>query len=318
MSTKHYKVNEKIEITEIDQNHKQLFLLSGGKIFCYFPFRGVQVLFYDIHSSEIPDLWELGFRKVAEGRYLRALICRSGCCDFTVDGITQKLSADQAMFDYSMVDKGDFTFTSEYFKGVEITIQSTLINENTSYRKLRKVIKAMSLPEQEIRNCNGYIFAFSPNTERIIDEYLKAGFSSLADIINIGYTLVIGHRLGNDLKTSKTKVSDKQMLIAEDIHRCLTDEFATKWTAQIFADKYGVSDTTVKSYFKRVYGYGFKEYQIKVRMEYAAQMLATSKIRIVDLSLAVGFTKCSMFTKAFKDYFGVTPSEYRLGTRTNS
>ena len=90
------------------KSRKELMLSGGGRIVYYSPYNSVQIVFYDIHSSEMPDLWARRFRKRAESRYLRALICRRGECTFTLNGKTNKLSAGCVMFDYSMADKGDF------------------------------------------------------------------------------------------------------------------------------------------------------------------------------------------------------------------
>lgn len=307
--------NNNCHITKKDKYKKQLNLVNGGKIVYYSPLNSVQVIFYDIHSNEIPDLWKLGFRRKAKSRYLRALICRNGSCNFTLNDKTKRLSQGDVMIDYSLHDKGDFNFIGDYFIGVEISLQATAIEESSSFRQLRKIIKAMCLPEQEIRNSNGYVFTYTSGTEKILDKYIEAGFNGMEDIINIAFALVIGHSLGNDLKGKTLFLSDKQMAIADDIYKCLTYDFSTKWTAQMFAEKYGVSDTTVKRNFKNAYGYGFKEYQVKVRMEYAAEILTTTNMRIVDVSSSVGFSDYSKFTKAFKKYFGLTPSDYRRSSR---
>ena len=123
---------------------------------------------------------------------------------------------------------------------------------------------------------------------------------------------MIGHNLGSDLKSKQDgQLSKKQKQIAADIYRCLTDDFGTRYTAAQFAEKYGISDTTVKKYFSALYGYGFKEYQTKIRMEWAAKMLTTTDMRVGDISDRVGYSKQTKFTKAFKDYYHVTPMEYR-------
>ena len=116
------------------------------------------------------------------------------------------------------------------------------------------------------------------------------------------------------LKTSalpKSRKNEKHRIIADDIYQCLTEDIGTKYTASMFAEKYGVSDTSVKKFFKNIYGYGFKEYQTKVRMEWAAERLVVTDMSVGFISERVGYSKQTKFTKAFKKYFGVTPSEYR-------
>lgn len=299
-----------------DEKHRELSLPSGGKIACYHPFKSMQLIFFEIHASQIPDMWRLGFRKGDEGRYLRTLLCKSGECEFTVNGKQSKLTAGHVMMDYSVGDDKQFFFTSNEFLGVEISMQvDTLVEENAMMKMLRLVIESMGLPEEEIYDADGYVFTYSKNTEQTLNKLLNAGFNSKAGIVTLAQTVEIGYNLGSDLKAKQQAAPDRQTLIAEDIHRCLTDDFSTKYTAAEFAEKYGVSDTTVKKYFKNVYGYGFKEYQTKVRMEWAAEMLSSTNMKIGEISEKTGFARQTKFTKAFKNYYGVTPMVYRRNCR---
>lgn len=302
----------------IDRKRRVEYTLpdDGGRIISYHPFKSIQILFFDISSTELPDLWTLGFRKGDEGRYLRTLICKRGGCTFTVNGTTKTMTAGQVMMDYGVGDDLQFSFTTEVFAGVEITMQvDTLVKESSVFRMLRLVIESMYLPEEEIFDSDGYLFPYSKSTEQTLDKLLSAGFNGMEGIMIVTYTVEIGHNLGTDLKNigsdGKEKVDEKHTMIANDIYHCLTEDFGTKYTAAQFAEKYGVSDTSVKKYFKKVYGFGFKEYQTKVRMEWAATKLINSNMKIGDISEATGYSKQTKFTKAFRNYYGVTPSEYR-------
>ena len=116
---------------------------NNGRIFSYQPFYSMQIIYFDIYSHEIPDLWELGYRKGDEGRYLRTLICRRGSCEFTVNGKTNNLLAGQVMMDYGVGDDCQFAFTCEDSLGVEITMQvDTLVEESSALRMLRLVIES--------------------------------------------------------------------------------------------------------------------------------------------------------------------------------
>lgn len=46
-------------------------------------------------------------------------------------------------------------------------------------------------------------------------------------------------------------------------------------------------------------------------MEYAAKQLTETDISIGEIAELVGYSKQTKFTKAFKAYYDVTPSEYR-------
>ncbi len=289
---------------------------GAGRIKVYCPFKSIQIIFYDLRTSELPDLWEKGFRKGDDGRYLRTLLCKNGSCEFTVNGRKGTLSAGNVMMDYGVGDPKTFSFTCEEFSGVEITMQvDTLVKESQIFKMLRVVVESMMLPEEEIFDSDGYVFSCSKATMQTLGRLLASGLDGGEGVVIIALTVEIGHNLGTDLKYrisgKRKKADEKQLEIARDIYRSLTEDFTTKYTAAHFAKKYGVSDTTVKNYFKNVYGYGFKEYQTKVRMEWSAKQLLTTDMKIGEISAAVGYSKQTKFTKAFKLFYQMTPREYR-------
>ena len=241
-----------------DQKNRSEFKLSNGKgrIFSYHPYKSMQLMFIDVHSKGLPDFWELGYRKGDDGRYLRTLLCKRGSCDFTVNGVTSKLSAGQVMMDYGVGDSCDFTFDTEDFMGVEITMQvDTLIDESSIFKMLRLVIESMGLPEEEIYDSDGYIFSYSKTTDQAMVKLLNAAFEQKAGIVILAHTVEIGNSLGSDLKAKsdadKSTREKKQIRIAEDIYKCLTEDYATKYTAAVFANKYFVSDTRPRSVWKK-------------------------------------------------------------------
>ncbi len=46
-------------------------------------------------------------------------------------------------------------------------------------------------------------------------------------------------------------------------------------------------------------------------MEWAAEKLATTDMKVGDISDAVGYAKHTKFSNAFKKYYGMTPLTYR-------
>lgn len=55
----------------------------------------------------------------------------------------------------------------------------------------------------------------------------------------------------------------------------------------------------------------FSDYLTRCRMERAAQLLNDVKFKTYEISLMVGYDNPKNFTRAFKQYFKVTPREYR-------
>jgi two-component system response regulator YesN len=105
------------------------------------------------------------------------------------------------------------------------------------------------------------------------------------------------------------KASEKANLyeIRDYIHKNYNEEIKLNF----FSGKYYVSKEYLSKQFKAEFGYGIYEYVLKVRMKKAAEMLMNSDIKILQISDNLGYKDKNYFSKAFKNYFGVYPSEYR-------
>ncbi len=67
--------------------------------------------------------------------------------------------------------------------------------------------------------------------------------------------------------------------------------------------------------FKQYTGSNFVNYLKNIRMEEAKKLLATSEMRVIEISQAVGYDNEKHFMKIFKTSCGVSPSEYRKNMR---
>ncbi len=63
--------------------------------------------------------------------------------------------------------------------------------------------------------------------------------------------------------------------------------------------------------FREEFGVPFLEYLTMYRISKAKSMLSSGELRISQVSLEVGFFDPSYFSKCFKSYVGVSPSEYQ-------
>ena len=67
--------------------------------------------------------------------------------------------------------------------------------------------------------------------------------------------------------------------------------------------------------FKEHMGCTLKQFLTEGRMNYAAGLLQTTDLLVLDVAMKLGYSSLSHFNRAFKESFGVTPSEYRTGIR---
>lgn len=64
--------------------------------------------------------------------------------------------------------------------------------------------------------------------------------------------------------------------------------------------------------FSAILGESLWNYTVRLRLEKAAQLItSTNKISITQIALDTGFSSSSVFSRAFKNYFGISPSNWK-------
>lgn len=306
----------------INKQHKRVIfpMENGGRAVGYFPVDGVQIYAYDIRGGKVPGLMALGLRQPENGRFLRTNMCRSGKCEFHKNGRSAILNAGEVTADYGE-SSIPLKLSANRYLGVETILQVDEFNvDNSIYKLLRNSIKSLGIIELQIKKEDMlFYFTMAKTTKHRLDELIALCFNDCDPSIVLIKTAEIGYNLCEDIKNGqslrRSYVTKSQLIIAEDIHTCLSEHYGEKWVASYFSEKYGFSTTTVKSYFKSVYGYEFKEYQIKVRMEKAAELLCDTDMQVGEISSIVGYSTQAKFGATFKNYHGVTPLEYRRSSK---
>jgi len=67
----------------------------------------------------------------------------------------------------------------------------------------------------------------------------------------------------------------------------------------------------LSSLFRQQTGEKFSDYVLKVKMDTAAKLLSETDNKIYEISLAVGYTSANSFSRTFKNYYNISPKDYR-------
>ena len=113
----------------------------------------------------------------------------------------------------------------------------------------------------------------------------------------------------SDIQNSSKASSD--LLITEIIHRfsCTPDRFFSP--EELSAD-YGISLRTLSSRFKKSTGQSIHQYQLKLKLDMAYDVLPLNPGRgLRDIALSFGFYDEFQFSRLFKRQFGISPSTRR-------
>ena len=89
------------------------------------------------------------------------------------------------------------------------------------------------------------------------------------------------------------------------------EEHPAEASLGVLAEKFGYSQSHLSRMIKQYTGDSYSVFRRKLRMARAAQLLAQSDSRISTVAAEVGYANLSDFYRFFKEYFQMTPQEYR-------
>lgn len=109
----------------------------------------------------------------------------------------------------------------------------------------------------------------------------------------------------------RQSLSGSRPFNVEDIKEYIDNHYFEDIKISMFTEKYFLSREYLMKLFKQQFGYGIHEYVQKVRMDKAQQLLDDSSLKIQEISEMLGYKDKNYFSKAFRNYYSVSPSEYR-------
>lgn len=114
----------------------------------------------------------------------------------------------------------------------------------------------------------------------------------------------------NEKQEATNLESDK---VIEIIHDYIDKNYSRNIKITHFSEEYYFSKEYLTRQFKAKYGCGIYEYVLQVRMTRARELLLNSELKIQEIAQRVGYADKNYFSKAFRTYYGVSPTEFRSG-----
>lgn len=112
-------------------------------------------------------------------------------------------------------------------------------------------------------------------------------------------------------KTLTPKKEQQKKMLKEILDYLEINYRDSNLTQMQVADLFKMSNYTLSRLFKNQVGVGFSEYLAVKRLEYAKELLLTTSHSVKEISLMSGFTSENYFSRTFKLYEGVSPSNFR-------
>ncbi len=107
-------------------------------------------------------------------------------------------------------------------------------------------------------------------------------------------------------KQRVTKYHDLISEVISDLHKNLDENI----TVSQMAKNSGLSERRFREVFKEHAGKQPKSYYEGLKMQMAAELLQNTSLSIVEISDKLGYQNQFYFSRAFKNYYGISPSKY--------
>lgn len=137
--------------------------------------------------------------------------------------------------------------------------------------------------------------------------YYKAADTEICDLLHKGIERIMEISCPEDMISGHRS---KEALI-ESVRKYMIEHMSERITIEELSRKYLTNPTTLKSSFKEIHGVSIAAYMKQRRMEEAAKQLDNTEKSILDIARSIGYDSQSRFTTAFKDIYGMLPTEYR-------
>lgn len=116
-------------------------------------------------------------------------------------------------------------------------------------------------------------------------------------------------------KLEKAKQYNKSELIKKVNDYLMKNYFDNNLSQDIIASKFSISVSYLSRLFKDQMGLNFLDYLQNLRLEKAKELLLKSDESIATVALKVGYNSFRTFSRVFKRYEKITPTEYRTSEK---
>jgi transcriptional regulator GlxA family with amidase domain len=101
--------------------------------------------------------------------------------------------------------------------------------------------------------------------------------------------------------------------LLEEANAIVERDYASDLSLDDIARRVASSRRQLQRAYAEIGGTTFRDHLTRVRMDRAAELLATRRFTVREVAHRVGYRQPAQFAKAFRRQRGVAPSDYRAG-----
>ena len=100
-------------------------------------------------------------------------------------------------------------------------------------------------------------------------------------------------------------------VVIQEIENCIKSKNDEIFTLSYLAKKLGYSEFYVSRKFKEISGMNLRDYMGQRNLSFALKEVRDTTRGLIDIAFDYGFSSHEAFSRAFKDSYGISPSDYR-------
>ena len=213
-------------------------------------------------------------------------------------------SYDQEQAIMSIVSKGDVAALKSWLEFPPAISEGTLAKEQLRQHKNIFIVSATLVSRAAIRGGMDVNDAFS-----ISDFYIQRCelLYSLNDITNLQYRMILDYTE----RVSRLRINQNNSKLLIDVANYIYHHISEPIKTEDIANSLYLSRPYLSKKFKEETNENIAEYIIKEKINEAKRLLRYSNKTLTQISLYLGFSSPSHFSRVFKKHTNLSPSEYK-------
>lgn len=279
-------------------------------------FPGVTLGLNDIHTSYIALAEEIPTRQ-----YLCINYCESGRCEVKKDGHYIYVDSGSLSVDAGLAQEG-FHYPQSLYRGVELYIELDTVKKCPCEALNALGLDPLLLENIYIRQGKGSLGKATAAVARYSDEIWACWKDSAMELsqklsalrllaCQLLHLLLRNKAIDEDADYTASVLSRGQYQIVQECHSRITEDLGERFSIEQLASEYGISASSLKQYFSRVYGMSISEYLSWLRLKQAKHLLTHSDLSIQQIAASVGYENQSKFSAFFRKNTGISPLEFK-------
>ncbi len=280
-----------------------------GNICVYHLFPGIDLFFNDFMAEDCNQLSTSN----DYSDYIIINHCNKGRFETIFKGNHIFLSEGDLVFS-SGANEYFHDFPLGYYKGLQIIINLKIGQDSIDNIIGKNIINIRNLSELIRKNGFFAIIRSNYEVEHVISEFYNVNENIKKAYYKLKVIELLLFLKNSDIKSLENefpKLKTENIQKIKEIRQYLMNNIALDITLNDLSNKFNISQSTIKNYFKIIYGKPLFTWFREYRLNQAAFYLEKTNMPISKISELIGYKDHSKFTKAFKKYYLLTPLKYR-------